>query len=508
MKISNTKLVFTFLIIPVISLMSCNDQWDEHVKTTVPGLSGTVLEVLKQQPELSLFYEMVVETKYDSLLNSDNTFTVLAPVNSALESNHSGSLEEKESIVRNHIAYLSYNASALVNLDKLTMINGKKIDVSNLSINISNKDILCNNGIVHAVDRTLPPTMNIYEYLSSIEKGEYTQLDLLMEQTKIVMDMEKSIQIGVNDVGKPIYDTVWTYQNHFFDKMAITNEDSLYTFVLLTNNNFNKIIAKYKKYMQQSTEAKTDSVVADELINDLVFRKSEKNVAISGVEIDFSSAEEISRYEASNGVVRIMSGVDVKLENNKVKTIYVEGENLRTTLNSRYLIRLRDWAHGGRDVMVSGTNKQTAQILEDDGTTSKKDYNFNYNTATAAAYTTDANFYLEYGVNIYSMSYDIYWVTYDDMSKHIGAADDPPEATLNLRQKLFISLPGAAKLKRGSTSNGEISNNYLGTNIAFSTEGTLAGVLKEEQLEKYNLTGANSLLDAKVADDPDPYIFF
>ncbi|KAA6342162.1 hypothetical protein EZS27_010060, partial [termite gut metagenome] len=43
-------------------------------------------------------------------------------------------------------------------------------------------DILCNNGIVHAVDRTLPPTMNIYEYLSSIEKGEYTQLDLLMER--------------------------------------------------------------------------------------------------------------------------------------------------------------------------------------------------------------------------------------------------------------------------------------------------------------------------------------
>lgn len=73
---------------------------------------------------------------------------------------------------------------------------------------------------------------------------EYEQLDSLYAKTTKIMDKDRSIQKGVNEKGQPVYDTIWTTRNYFFEEMPVNDEDSAYTFVLLRQVNFQSLKEK------------------------------------------------------------------------------------------------------------------------------------------------------------------------------------------------------------------------------------------------------------------------
>jgi hypothetical protein len=403
------------------------------------------------------------------------------------------------SIIKNYITYSSYNLSEVQSKNKLMMINNKNFDVATLLSGFLNKEILGKNGILYFVDNVVVPKDNIFEYISSIDKGTYVQIDSLLAQTKKIMDVERSIPIGVNDQGMTIYDTVWVAHNHYFDKMAINNEDSLYTFIVLTNDNFNTIKNKYVKYMKMAMPYQTDSIATDELIHDLIF-KPNSATSMTGIDVDFSNATTISEYAASNGTVRIMSGVDIKMKDNKIKPIYIEGENYEEVLSQHTLVRLKDWAHEGKDVIVSSVTYQTRDSISTaTGAKVTITYPFRYNSGLE---TTAVNFYLKYTKKLYSVDYDIYYLAYDDLPAHVGT-DGYAASTLTLEQKLFISLPNMPVLTRAS--NGTISNNYLGSSIAFAGVST-AGIKSESHLCKYNLDIAPNMY-IKTPLTTDQYTF-
>lgn len=518
------RILYSITALSVL-LTGCDNQWDDHVDIKTPQLSGTVLEALKDQPGLSTFYAMITETGYDSLLVSANSFTLLAPDNNALATYVGSSLDDKKAIVRNHIAYLKYNTAELSAKESLKMINGKNLSLDRLTISPTLKDVLCDNGVIHQVSQVVEPALNVYEYLESLGKGRYIQLDTLLNQTRRVMDMERSVQTGVNDAGLPTYDTVWTYTNHFLDTMPLVNEDSTYTFVIIADEDFSRITTRYARYMKMNTPQRTDSIVADELMRDLVFRGVDistggnQEVAVSNVAVDFSNASLLEEYEASNGRVRIMKDVNIKLKNNKIRDIYIEGENWANTLDTKYTFtRLRPWARGEKDVMLAASTRQDRDsldvsgdpVLGDDGNVIKiPHYYYNLN---ATYRSTTTNFYIEYNVPVLSANYKIHWVSYNDNPEHVNNSGYP-DTTLDLWQKLFISLPGKDKLKRISNSSTKIENNYLGPLYAFAA-GTQAGVHKEVQLTKYLLENSNNqylvrplTTDDAVGDGSAPEIF-
>ncbi len=488
------------LIATTVSLLvtACNDQWDDHVAINGKTMQGTVLEAIKGNEDFSSFYAILQETGYDTVLNGDYEFTVFVPSNAAMAAYSTVDKEQKLAIVRNHIAYSACNTQELASKDKVRMVNGKNLFLSSFTIDSQESNIVCNNGIMHMVDKVIAPAMNINEYLESLPKNTYMQIDTLYLKTRRIMDEEKSIQIGVNQDGLAVYDTVWTTQNLFLDAIPISNEDSICTFVLLENENFETLKAKYAKYMKQRTEQKTDSIVTDELIRDLVFEYG-KTTALSGVAVDFSKATTVSEYQASNGLVRIMKGVDIKIKENKVKTIWVEAEDYQSVLTEGIVYtRMRPWARGGKDVMVSSTTIQSRDsISTDDGVTVVPiEYTFTYNTNNQSK---SIHFYLKYSVPMNSVDYDIYWLSYDDIESHVGT-DGYEASTLKVRQKLFASMPGETPLNRNS--EGAIENNYLGTEVAFGAYST-AGIMKEEHLRKYTLDIVpNMVLKDPVEEEP------
>lgn len=64
--------------------VSCNDEWDAHYDRngSVPQVS--LMDLLRNDASLSTFTQIVEITGTDSLLVSDQTYTVWAPVNEAL----------------------------------------------------------------------------------------------------------------------------------------------------------------------------------------------------------------------------------------------------------------------------------------------------------------------------------------------------------------------------------------------------------------------------------------
>ena len=475
MKKINQIMQWTLILAVVAIFTACNNQWDNHVDVDTKTLKMNVLEVIKANECLSGFYTLLQETGYDKVLQEGYEYTVLAPDNEAMGAFKAEDYDTKLAVVRNHIAFSAFNIQLLAQQSRLKMINGKNLMLDELTVDVEKSDILCSNGILHVVDKVLAPIMSIDEFLQTFPKETYEQIDSLYAKTTKVMDMEKSIQKGVNAIGNPIYDTVWVTRNYFFEEMPVNNEDSAFTFVVLEDDNFKSIRAKYAKYMKQATDELTDSLATDALIRDLVFRKGEQT-SVGGTEIDFTNAEVIKEYHASNGLVRVMKGVNVRMAD-KLKTIYVEGEDYLSALatNAVY-IRNRAWARGGKDVMVSSQNFQIDPI------NLGKKYWFYYEYANTP--NKSNNFYLKYNVLLNSTVYDVYWVSYDDIEEHFNVDGDGVSAsTLKVCQKLFASMPGATEL---TVSSSVIKNNYLGDVQAF-VASSKAGVKEEVQLQLYDL---------------------
>ena len=476
-----------------ICLTACNNQWDDHVAVEVSTLNQNLMDAIKADKDLSAFCLLLQETGYDRVLQGEYEYTILAPDNKAIAaftaSLPEGEWGEREKllIVRNHIAFSSCNLESLSKSgSRLKMVNGKNMLLGDLNFNAARSEVLCNNGMLHVVDKVVKPLMNIDEYLQnyqSLYPDEYEQLDSLYAKTTRVMDTQRSIQKGVNEKGQPVYDTVWTTRNYFFEELPLNDEDSLYTFVLLRNANFQDLKSKYAKYMAQGTAEQTDSLVTDELIRDLVFGYGQ-TTALTGVKVDFpATMQVVAEYRASNGLVRVLNGVDIPMKENKVKTVVVEAENyLNAYSPTKVYTRLRNWASGGKDIMVSSKSTQVDPVT-------KNTYSFVFNKDySSSTYNTDMNFYLQYEVRLNSVIYDVYWCSYDDMATHVKTDATSDASTLVVCQKLFASMPGSQSLVRGST--GAIQNNYWGDTFAFAAY-TVAGEEKYKnesvQLRKYAL---------------------
>ena len=458
MKIKNIKQMVLLAAAAAI-YAGCNTQWDDHVKVNDQNLQGSVLEAIQKNKDLSTFYGFIQETGYSSVLNGANNYTVLAPVNSALESYTNSDQTIKKSIVRNHIAFLTQNAEDLKGTVK--MINGKNLDIDDVSL--SQEEILCGNGILRVASNVVLPKNNIYEFINSY-KDKNMMADIIINAGDSIMDQDKSIQLGVDkETGMPYYDTVWLYYNRFLDVINIDDEDADFKMIMLNDENFLKLRGKYAKYMAQLDDdadgTKTKQVAAESLICDLVCDKSQSEyVAVTGVKVDMSAATISQQYDASNGVFLIADDVNIKIKDNKIKDVIIQGEDYVGCLESNWVYtRLRDEAVGGRDIMLSGysTPSSTVTVKDQSGqdSTYTISYKFIYGGTSGTNYSRTVNSYVRYTAKLYSVKYNVFWVANDDIPEHYaGDKNDPdydPEqpnkpctSIYRVKQKLFIGEEG------------------------------------------------------------------
>ncbi|MBN2767274.1 MAG: fasciclin domain-containing protein [Paludibacteraceae bacterium] len=329
--------------------MSCSDAWENHYNREVGSGSGESLFAnIEAQPELSIFTDLLRQTGYDSLLLNTQTYTVWAPINDALAGSENWSLDKKTELVKNHITRFAHPTSDLQSktifmLDKKFVtfartVNGFAIGGKNLLPALSN--IVASNGILHVIDGYVPYLSNIWEFI-----GKAPGLDslraYLYSRSTFEFDQAASIEIGTNEFGQAVYDSVISFYNPVLEKIGSLHiEDSVYTALLPDN------VAWVKAYEQIKNGYKTLAVDGGDaqqglntrwaIVKNLIFKKLVTNTQ----EVDslFSTTggrfaqpsylfENSTKYELSNGLAYVTDSVRFKAAESWQQPIVVEAEN-------------------------------------------------------------------------------------------------------------------------------------------------------------------------------------
>lgn len=338
-------------IIVVISVMlatGCkNDKWDEHYDEASFNLpTKTLKEYIQEQSSLSTFSEMLTSTGYDSLLNSSQSFTVWAPTNDALSGVNTSDIELVRKIVTNHIARSRITTSGIEN-KAIHMLNGKYINFTNQGSAFSfgnstvvDPNISELNGVVHVIDGYAPYLYNIWEFIGNTDNLDSLRSYLYGNNQKI-FDPVHSVEIGSNDDGQVVYDSVFVSFNPVLARIGDLNvEDTTYTAVLPDDNAWNEAYGRIEKYFNFPTDAggeqRQRELTQYTLVKDMVFPGlvSQPNSLDSLVSTIgnvfhnpgyiFSNAQQV---DASNGLIYVTDQIPYADTTLWYKKIKVESEN-------------------------------------------------------------------------------------------------------------------------------------------------------------------------------------
>jgi hypothetical protein len=332
------------------------------------------------------------------------------------------------------------------------------------------------------------------------------------------MDMERSVQTGVNETGQPIYDTAWVDVNDFLKEVPLNDEAMEWTYIVLRNTGFNSLHRRYSPYFKMPADPSgslTNALVSFNICRDFVFEgrvditQHDTLTNIYGMKVPVKGAEVRTTYESSNGVVYVINNqINIPLRE-KIKPVVIEGEDFvdasdRSFLHKRY----KQWASGAYDIILSGQTRQndTVPVLDSlgqpvpslvTGLDSVKAEGKTFSTpgGAEASRANVNNFYIEYRAPVYSTSYLVYYVAFDDVS---GFSSDTNHV-LRIEQKLFASMPGKPALKKGNSASAEaVTNGYLGDTICFVGVDS-AGRHRETQLKMWTLEEKTQFIKSPLA---------
>jgi len=413
--------------VSVLVLSACKDQWEAHNELLNAENGLSLLDKIKQQPELSSFAALLVKTGYDQVLVSSKTFTVWAPTNEAMAKLDQSALSSDsllKQFVANHIVNQNYLVGGLKSAglasQRLQTLNGKYLTFKVETVDdakILKSDMVVKNGVLHEVDAVLEVHQNIWDYLKRLTGTGQRQLNFLRSMN---YDFQGTVKVySVNGT-----------RNDYLEQIAgLNKENGEFTYILLTDEAFEKEYNKLSKFfLVTKTDARYDSttvyrtsfqVIKDFVAKTIVAPAQLNNTLLSSTEVNvpIDKSAIVSSYRASNGMVYVMNKVDFEVFRDKIRPIVIEGEQLnsysRTDRGGNIFTRIR---------------------LDESG------LQFTDRFITGTGY---AQFWARGRINnLYSGKYQLYWRALNDQ----GWSSAVPSAPVNFKQKLGFSSPLGALL--------------------------------------------------------------
>lgn len=251
------------------AMVSCTDTWDDHYDSaTMSGFNGTTMQAIeKNAPD---FAAVIKAVGFDRELNSDNVYTVWAPMSfnkdSILEVAKKDSAAVVDRFIKNHIARYAISDNGtdqhveLMSLKTEDMTGDHTFGHSQLVEGKTN--IACHNGVLHMIDKSIDYTKNIYElihdqYALSTTPGKEEQggslYAFLQKFNADSLDESRSVSRGVDENGEKIWvDSVVIRNNTALKNMdaLVYEEDSSYIAIIPSEAAFQKRYKTYKKLLQ------------------------------------------------------------------------------------------------------------------------------------------------------------------------------------------------------------------------------------------------------------------
>ena len=288
--------------------VSCSE-WNDHYEGNgLEQVDQTLWQQLKGNSQLSDFCQVLQETKvfrmhkktpvsYADLLNSGQSFTVVAPVNGTfnkdsllqlVQTAQDDSVVERY-FVHNHLSR-SLNSTG-VDAKTMLLLNKKHVTMEEGSIegvNLTNSNIRAKNGILHVATRPLPYQRSLYETLSDIP--ELSSIGKVLRQyEEDYFDANSSVSSGIIE-GVPVYvDSVVIERNRMLQQIGLINaEDSTYWMVAPTTESWQKAWDEAKKYFKYDQKVlKRDSIeqhwTTRALLDDAIFNITDQRTLVDSL---------------------------------------------------------------------------------------------------------------------------------------------------------------------------------------------------------------------------------
>lgn len=344
MWIMKKTIIYSLMIISLL-FSGCSDTWNDHYVDNHEKETGlTVMELIKEDPELSTFSRMIEIAGYSDLLNSSQTFTVWAPVNSALTEVDLSDKEEVARTISNHLARFN-NSTATPPTEGVKMINGKmhyfgQDGLSFGDMKILSGDIIARNGLLHKIEEMIPYSYNFREYMethanTTLIARFLSRFDEMIYQSQIPGTAE-SLSTDTTLVS---YNRLLQYPE--LGLGVIESEDSLFTMIVPTDLAWQKAYDEISPYFKtyNPDPAKADSIQEVQtslaIVSDLIFRTGLDNplsmdsiISTSGSVIKSPSSyfRGMEEMEASNGRLFLANALNINKKETFCKPIYIESE--------------------------------------------------------------------------------------------------------------------------------------------------------------------------------------
>jgi hypothetical protein len=485
------------------------DPWSDDLELHQANRDKDLYEIVMENSDISVFAQVLQATGYDRFLQEEQALTVFAPQNAALAHLNLSDTTTLKLWVQGYIAYLLYYTNEDGNfslsgqvVESIEMLNRKTIPAGVLTLSGSNvitTNRSCKNGVLHVIDNTVADRKNIWEYLTTEQEGQ-AQVQFMLSLNEEVMDMNKSVQTGVDINGRPTYDTIWATQNTFLERYPLADERRSFTVVLLESSVLEALKTKYANYFFQKDAAEQEKEVFRQIASDLILKATAIDApgrypSLDDVLVDIDPADIIDSYQASNGRVYRLSSANIRIFQNKIKEQIIEAESGELDGQNAWMVRYRTFASGGQDIVLKGTTRQTFYTTEyfpDNDSTATYSSEEAFRVGDTYILSSVTNSYVKFKPTLYSSDYEIYWMAYDDETSHYTEMlwDSVPKV-LTLEQKMLISFPGEPEVTRGTDYKitGNFSPYFVMAGVA------TAGVREETPVLHYrvdNSVEANS----------------
>lgn len=352
------KIIYAGIVVFAVfaGAVSCSDYNDHYQVSEEVKNRVSLWELISRQPELSTFAGLLQQVSYDSILSSEQSYTVWAPENEALAGIDRNDTEAVLRLVTNHIARYTNPTALTENGERaLYMISAKKMLFSRSGNSyflgeseLSQKDLAANNGILHTLKKQLTFEPSIWQYM---EAAGYDSIrTYLYSFDKMEFSRSDSKPIDNNEDGMIVYDSVFVQRNDLWYVYEgakgigfLNDEDSIYTMIMPDNKAWNEVYNRtYEYFRPDQTIDNPDSVQAANtrysIVQDLVFRGSIDPDSYGDNDTLFSTRwapiinpshlfTGLDRTPVSNGWVYPASRLNYELNESCVKSIQVEAEN-------------------------------------------------------------------------------------------------------------------------------------------------------------------------------------
>lgn len=215
----NMKLELTLVVVFIVFLIfSCEKKWEDHYDNYPETVDQNVWNALQNNTELSDFVQILKDMQYDTLFNSDISYTLFAPTNAALEaykSENSLTQSQVNYLLTSHFfqsgdvagkRYIQTMSEKFALFEK----NGSELKMD--GILLKEESPLFKNGKYFVMDKVAEPNPNLYEYYSVNNSVLKEYID---SQDSIFLDRENSRPIGFDENGKTVFDSVMIIYNKF-----------------------------------------------------------------------------------------------------------------------------------------------------------------------------------------------------------------------------------------------------------------------------------------------------